>query len=107
MMPNCIRLLLHRDFPSHAPPPVKILPVFAAFLAFSISRCVGSAGESFDLVVIGGTPGGIACAVRAAREGLSVLLVNHTQHLGGFMTSGAGGWKAPCDYLRSPLYAEM
>ena len=26
-----------------------------------------------DLVVVGGTPGGIACAVRAAREGLSVL----------------------------------
>ncbi|WP_043589237.1 FAD-dependent oxidoreductase [Geminisphaera colitermitum] len=61
----------------------------------------------YDLVVIGGTPGGIACAVRAAREGLRVLLVNHTQHLGGFITSGAGGWETPCDYLRSPLYAEM
>lgn len=61
----------------------------------------------YDLVVIGGTPGGIACAVRAAREGLDVLLVNHTQHIGGFITSGAGGWETPCDYLRSPLYAEM
>lgn len=64
-------------------------------------------GKSYDLVVIGGTPGGIATAVRAAREGLSVLLVNHTQHLGGFITSGAGGWEAPYDGLRSPLYAEM
>jgi flavin-dependent dehydrogenase len=64
-------------------------------------------GKSYDLVVIGGTPGGIACAVRAAREGLSVLLVNHTQHLGGFVTSGAGGWEAPYDGLRSPIYAEM
>lgn len=64
-------------------------------------------GKSYDLVVIGGTPGGIACAVRAAREGLRVLLVNHTQHLGGFVTSGAGGWEAPCDYLRTPLYGEM
>ncbi len=64
-------------------------------------------GKSFDLVVVGGTPGGIACAVRAAREGLTVLLVNHTRHLGGFMTSGAGGWEAPSDALRSPLYAEM
>ena len=45
--------------------------------------------------------------MRAAREGLSVLLVNHTQHLGGFITSGAGGWEAPYDGLRSPLYAEM
>lgn len=64
-------------------------------------------GKSYDLVVIGGTPGGIACAVRAAREGLSVLLVNHTQHLGGFVTSGAGGWEAPYDGLRSPIYGEM
>jgi hypothetical protein len=64
-------------------------------------------GKSFDLVVIGGTPGGIACAVRAAREGLHVLLVNHTRHLGGFITSGAGGWEAPYDGLRSPLYGEM
>jgi hypothetical protein len=64
-------------------------------------------GKAYDLVVIGGTPGGIACAVRAAREGLSVLLVNHTQHLGGFMTSGGGGWEAPYDGLRSPLYGEM
>ena len=64
-------------------------------------------GQSYDLVVIGGTPGGIACAVRAAREGLSVLLVNHTQHLGGFVTSGAGGWEAPYDGLRSPIYGEM
>ena len=64
-------------------------------------------GRPYDLVVVGGTPGGIACAVRAAREGLSVLLVNHTQHLGGFVTSGAGGWEAPYDGLRSPLYGEM
>lgn len=63
--------------------------------------------KTYDLVVIGGTPGGIACAVRAAREGLRVLLVNHTQHLGGFITSGAGGWEAPHDGLRSPLYGEM
>jgi FAD dependent oxidoreductase len=64
-------------------------------------------GKYYDLVVNGGTPGGIACSVRAAREGLSVLLVNHTQHLGGFITSGAGGWEAPYDGLRSPLYGEM
>ena len=64
-------------------------------------------GKSYDLVVIGGTPGGIACAVRAAREGLRVLLVNHTRHLGGFITSGAGGWEATYDGHRSPLYGEM
>ncbi len=43
------------------------------------------AGKNYDLVVIVGTPGGIACA---AREGLSVLLVQHNQHIGGMLANG-------------------
>lgn len=84
--------------------PVKIPP---PMLLKSAAKPEDVAGKSYDLVVIGGTPGGITCAVRAAREGLSVLLVNHTQHLGGFSTSGAGGWEAPYDGLRAPLYGEI
>jgi flavin-dependent dehydrogenase len=87
-----------------APAPLKIPP---PMLLKSAATPEDVNGKSYDLVVIGGTPGGIACAVRAAREGLSVLLVNHTQHLGGFVTSGAGGWETPYDGLRSPIYAEM
>ncbi len=89
---------------SAAPVPVKIPP---PMLLQSAAKPQDVDGKSYDLVVIGGTPGGIACAVRAAREGLNVLLVNHTQHLGGFVTSGAGGWEAPYDGLRSPIYGEM
>jgi len=89
---------------SAAPAPVKIPP---PMLLNSAAKPQDVNGKAYDLVVIGATPGGIACAVRAAREGLSVLLVNHTQHLGGFVTSGAGGWEAPYDGLRSPLYGEM
>lgn len=89
---------------SAAPVPVKIPP---PMLLQSAAKPQDVDGKSYDLVVIGGTPGGIACAVRAAREGLSVLLVNHTQHLGGFVTSGAGGWEAPYDGLRSPIYGEI
>ena len=84
--------------------PVKIPP---PMLLKTAAKPEQVDGKSYDLVVIGGTPGGIACAVRAAREGLNVLLVNHTQHIGGFMTSGAGGWEAPYDGLRSPIYGEM
>ncbi len=62
---------------------------------------------TYDLVVVGGTPGGIACAVAAAREGIKVLLVNHTQHLGGFMTAGCGSWEAPYDGARSPIFDEL
>ncbi len=61
---------------------------------------------TYDFVVVGATPSGIVCAIRAAREGLRVLLVNPLWHVGGFMTSGAGGWEAPYDGARCPLYDE-
>ncbi|MCB1093696.1 MAG: FAD-dependent oxidoreductase, partial [Verrucomicrobiae bacterium] len=36
-------------------------------------------GKRYDLVVVGGTAGGVACAVRAARDGCRVLLVQHNR----------------------------
>jgi hypothetical protein len=65
------------------------------------------AGNRYDLVVIGGTPGGIACAVRAAREGLDVMLVNRHAHLGGILSSGLGVWDTQWEGRRSPIYDEV
>ena len=48
---------------------------------------IGSA-KSYDVVVYGGTPGGIASAVSAAGEGASVILLEQTNHVGGLSTSG-------------------
>ena len=46
--------------------------------------------DDFDIVVIGGTPGGVAAAVTAARHGRSVALVEYHAHLGGMAASGLG-----------------
>lgn len=46
--------------------------------------------EVFDVVVIGGAPGGIAAAVTAARLGHSVVLVEYHPQVGGMSTSGLG-----------------
>ncbi|MEO5714135.1 MAG: FAD-dependent oxidoreductase [Luteolibacter sp.] len=46
--------------------------------------------ESFDLVVYGGTSGGITAAVAGAKMGKKVALVSPTAHLGGLTTSGLG-----------------
>lgn len=43
---------------------------------------------SYDVVVYGGVPCGIAAAVAAAREGARTLLIEPTQHIGGLSTSG-------------------
>jgi hypothetical protein len=60
-----------------------------------------------DLCIYGGTPGGIAMAVRAAREGLNVVLVNHNGHLGGILSNGLGVWDTLWEGKRSPIYDEV
>ena len=60
-----------------------------------------------DLVVIGSSPCGIVCAVRAAREGLSVTLVSEGRHVGGMLSSGIGVMDTQYDGRRAPLYDEV
>ncbi|MEM1059961.1 MAG: FAD-dependent oxidoreductase [Verrucomicrobiota bacterium] len=43
-----------------------------------------------DLIVVGGTPGGIMAAIAAARRGLSVLILERNQHVGGLPANGLG-----------------
>ncbi len=64
-------------------------------------------GNRFDLCVYGATPAGIACAVRAAREGLTVALVHHHAHVGGMWTNGLGVLDTVYDGSRAPLYDEI
>jgi len=61
----------------------------------------------YDLVVVGATPGGIACAVRAARRGMNVLLTNHTQHVGGMMLNGLVQWDTLYGGRRGPFFDEL
>ncbi len=79
--------------------------VTAAASSASAAGVVRLAG--YDVVVVGATPGGIACAVRAAREGLRVLLVSPRTHLGGMLTSGLGVEDTLYLGRRAPLYSEF
>lgn len=47
--------------------------------------------ENADVIVYGGTAGGVLSAVAAAREGAKVILLEPGKHLGG-MVSGGLGW---------------
>jgi hypothetical protein len=52
---------------------------------------LSAATHRFDVVVYGGTAGGVIAAVSAAREGLDTALLEHGHHVGG-MVSGGLGW---------------
>jgi hypothetical protein len=46
----------------------------------------------YDLIVCGGGPAGAAAALSAARQGVSVLLIERNQCCGGIWTAGAMPW---------------
>ena len=63
--------------------------IVTIIIAFMPHISMGKAEvEKYDVVVYGGTPGGITSAIAAAREGASVILLEQTKHVGGLSTSG-------------------
>jgi hypothetical protein len=61
-----------------------------AFALLLIAWSAVLAAENFDVVVYGGTPGGIASAIAAARLGHTVALIEYHGHIGGMAASGLG-----------------
>src|SRR5947209_19435160 len=68
---------------------MRILSTMGLWLA--AAGLAAGASHNFDVVVYGGTAGGVMAAVSAARQGLKTALVEPTGHLGG-MVSGGLGW---------------
>jgi hypothetical protein len=46
--------------------------------------------ETYDIVIYGGTSGGVAAAVQASRMGKSVVLIEPSKHIGGLTSGGLG-----------------
>jgi hypothetical protein len=79
--------------------PVTSCPMKFLMAGLLLAAQASAATNRFDLVVYGGTAGGVITAVAAAREGLKVALVSPDRHLGG-MVSGGLGWT---DYGRKEV----
>ncbi len=67
-------------------PYFKLL-VVAALLLFPNSSAVAQANQ-FDVIVIAGTPAGVAAAIAAGRTGKSVIIIEQSPVLGGMLGSG-------------------
>ncbi|MGB7158518.1 MAG: FAD-dependent oxidoreductase [Tepidisphaeraceae bacterium] len=62
----------------------------AAFLIVIASLTAHATAQTYDLVIYGGTSGGISAAIQAARMGKTAVLIEPTQFLGGLTTGGLG-----------------
>ncbi|MEZ5393834.1 MAG: FAD-dependent oxidoreductase [Bryobacterales bacterium] len=63
------------------------LPLLCGSLAAAAEK---AAPVRYDVVVYGGTAGGLAAAMSAAKEGASVLVLEPSNHVGGMVTGGLG-----------------
>ena len=70
-----------------------------------------AASHEFDVVVYGGTSGGVAAAVTAARLGKTVVLIEPGKHIGGMTSGGLGatdiGNKAAIGGLAREFYQRV
>ncbi|MFT4154383.1 FAD-dependent oxidoreductase [Parafilimonas sp.] len=48
------------------------------------------ANNTYDLVIVSGTPSAIMCAIAAAREGKTSVILERTSHIGGLPANGLG-----------------
>jgi hypothetical protein len=68
----------------------RFLLIFVATLTLVFGQRSDANAEATkaDVVVYGSTPGGVCAAIGAAREGVSVILLEPTDHVGGLNTGG-------------------
>src|SRR5882762_8536882 len=57
-------------------------------LSLPILLCASAWAQNVDVVVYGGTAGGVMTAISAARQGLKVTLLEPGKHIGGMVTGG-------------------
>jgi hypothetical protein len=62
------------------------------FLPFTLLAADSSVGQqpTFDVVVYGGTSGGVAAAIQARRMGKTAVVIEPGKHLGGLTSGGLG-----------------
>lgn len=69
----------------------RVLLALSFGISFGVVRMEASGQTSdYDLVVYGGTSGGIAAAIQASRMGKSVVLIEPYRRIGGLTTGGLG-----------------
>lgn len=71
-----------------AHPVLASLTILSMFLSAAAKHA--NAADEYDIVIYGGTSAGIIAGIQAKEMGKSVVVVEHSHHLGGLTTGGLG-----------------
>lgn len=61
----------------------------------------------YDIVIVGGTPGGIMAGIAAARQGKTSVILERTSHIGGLPANGLGATDIGTRGATTGLFAEF
>ena len=64
--------------------------LFVLILIYSSTPLFSQNGETFDIVIYGGTSAGISAAIQSSRMGKSVVMIEPSKGTGGLTTGGLG-----------------
>jgi hypothetical protein len=78
--------------------------VLASYILWLIATC---AYAQYDLVIVGGTPGGIMTAIAAARQGKTSVILERTTHIGGLPANGLGATDIATRGATTGLFSEF
>ncbi|MFC2076319.1 FAD-dependent oxidoreductase [candidate division KSB1 bacterium] len=86
---------------------VSIKVLLICFLLIPVLGQDRQAKTDFDVVVLGGTPGGIMTAIAAAKAGHTALILNRGEHIGGLPANGLGATDIITRGATRGLFAEF
>jgi len=80
---------------------------FLSIITATLLCAVTLSAECFDLVIVGGNPGGIMAAIEAARMGKRSVILERTGHIGGLPANGLGATDIATRGATTGLFAEF
>lgn len=66
-----------------------------------------SANAQYDIVIVGGTPGGIMAGIASARQGKTSVILERTAHIGGLPANGLGATDIATRGATTGLFTEF
>lgn len=70
---------------------INLHPIISSLIfGISLLSSLPAATKAYDIVIYGGTSGGVAAAIQASRMGKSVALIEPSNRMGGLTTGGLG-----------------
>lgn len=86
---------------------LNLLTVVAAMALSSTLSAQSPSAYDYDVVIVGGTPGGIMTAISSAREGHSAVILERTTHIGGLPANGLGATDIGTRGVTAGLFLEF